>query len=97
MSTSVRCWRSPAWCEKGWSRSASTGRYSKATKQRRSPVTTERLQLTLIPDLRSKAQHLLVPVQARAEGIELIAMMLVHLIREKRVIGEAAEVRDECR
>lgn len=60
-------------------------------------MTTERLQLTLIPDLRSKAQPLLVPVQARAEGIELIAMMLVHLIRENRVIGEAAEVSDECR
>ena len=95
MSTSVHCWRSPAWCDKGWSRSASTGRYSKATKQRRSPVTTERLQLTLLPDLRPKAQPL--PVQASAEGIELIAMMLVHLIREERVIGETAEVRDECR
>jgi hypothetical protein len=58
-------------------------------------VTTERLQLTLIPEPRPEAQPL--PLEVRAEGIKLIAMMLVHLVRKRRDDDETVEVRDESR
>lgn len=54
-----------------------------------------RLQLTLIPNLRPMAQPL--PPHAKAKCIELIARMLVGLVRPERVTLESAEVRDECR
>ena len=56
---------------------------------------TKRLQLTWIPDLRPEAQPL--PADVRAESIELIAMMLVRLVREEQVSDDATEVRDESR
>lgn len=56
-------------------------------------MTTKRLQLTLIPDVRLDAQPL--PPSARAQSIELIAMMLLRLVREERADDE--EVRDESR
>lgn len=58
-------------------------------------MTTERLQLTLIADLRPKAQPL--SAEARVQGIELIAMMLVHLVRKRQGRDDTAEVRDESR
>ena len=56
---------------------------------------TDRLQLKLIPNLRPMAQPL--PPQARAKCIELIARMLVGLIRPERLTLKSAEVSDECR
>jgi hypothetical protein len=58
-------------------------------------VTTERLQLTLIPDLRPAAQPL--PLEVRARTIELIATMLLRLVRPNRNAAESLEVRDESR
>jgi hypothetical protein len=58
-------------------------------------VKTDRLQLTLIANLRPMAQPL--PPHVRAKCIELIARMLVGLVRPERVTLETAEVRDECR
>ncbi len=58
-------------------------------------MTTKRLQLTLIPDLRPSAQPL--PVNVRVESIELIAIMLVRLVRGQRVTDDTTEVRDESR
>lgn len=58
-------------------------------------MTTKRLQLTLIPDLRREAQPL--PADVRAESLELIAMMLVRLVRDEQVSDDATEVRDESR
>ncbi len=56
---------------------------------------TNRLQLTLIPDLRPDAQPL--PPDVRTEGIELIAMMLVRVVRDEDVTDDTTEVRDESR
>ncbi len=58
-------------------------------------MTTERLQLILIPDPRPAARRL--PPEARAQSIELIAMMLVRLVRGNRNTLKAAEVGDESR
>ena len=58
-------------------------------------MTTKRLQLTLIPDLRPGAQPL--PPDVRVKSIELIAMMLVRLVRGGRVTDETKEVHDESR
>jgi hypothetical protein len=55
---------------------------------------TNRLQLILIPELRPGAQPL--PPEVRSESIELIAMMLLGLVREQ-VRDEKTEVRDERR
>jgi len=49
----------------------------------------------LIPDLRPGAQPL--PRDVRAEGVELIAMMLVRLVRGEPVNDDRTEVRDESR
>ncbi len=56
---------------------------------------TDRLQLVLIPDLRPCVQPL--APDARVEVIELIALMLVRLVRERRVDEDLREVRDESR
>ncbi len=58
-------------------------------------MTTDRLQLTLIPDLHLCVQPL--PPDARAEAVELIALMLVRLVRERSVDDDLREVRDESR
>jgi hypothetical protein len=57
-------------------------------------VTTNRLQLLLIPELRPGAQPL--PPDVRSESIELIAMMLVHLVRDE-ASDDPPEVPDEPR
>lgn len=58
-------------------------------------MTTNRLQLILIPELRPGAQPL--PPDVRSESIELIAMMLVRLVRDEQASDEKTEVRDESR
>ncbi len=54
-----------------------------------------RLQLTLIPDPRQRAQPL--PHDVRIESVEIIAMMLVRLIRAERVNDNCKEARNESR
>ena len=56
---------------------------------------TERLQLTLIPELQRDAQSL--PVEVHAKVVEVIGMMLVHLVREDSESQDAAGVCDESR
>ncbi len=58
-------------------------------------MTIDQLQLTLIPDPLSSAQP--VPPNVRAEGIEIIAMMLLRLVRGVPVSDGLPEVRDESR
>jgi hypothetical protein len=58
-------------------------------------VTTNRLQLILIPELRPGAQPL--PPEVRSESIELIAMMLVRLVRDEQASDDPTEVHDESR
>jgi hypothetical protein len=58
-------------------------------------VTTNRLQLILIPELRPGAQPL--PPDVRSESIELIAMMLVRLVRDEQASDDPREVHDEPR
>ena len=55
----------------------------------------ERLQLNLILDISSEAQPL--PPEVKADGVEIIAMMLVRLVRKDRVSDDGLEVRDESR
>jgi len=57
-------------------------------------VTTNRLQLILIPELGPGAQPL--PPDVRSESIELIAMMLVRLVRDE-ASDAPREVPDERR
>ncbi len=57
-------------------------------------MTTNRLQLILIPELRPGAQPL--PPEVRTESIELIAMMLVRLVRDE-ASDDPTEVHDEPR
>ncbi len=57
-------------------------------------MTTNRLQLILIPELRPGAQPL--PPEVRSESIELIAMMLVRLVRDEGS-DDPREVPDESR
>jgi hypothetical protein len=57
---------------------------------------TNRLQLLLIPDPLSIAQiHL--PPGTRDESVELIAMMLVDVVRDQPQIEASGEVDDESR
>jgi hypothetical protein len=56
---------------------------------------TKRLQMILIPDPRLSAQPLAPDV--RTESIELVAMMLVRLVRGERTSDETKEVHDESR
>jgi hypothetical protein len=58
-------------------------------------VTTNRLQLILIPELRPGAQPL--PPDVRSESIELIGKMLLGLVRDQQASDEKTEVRDEPR
>ena len=58
-------------------------------------MTTKRLQLILIPELRPCAQPL--PPEVQTESIELIAMMLVRLVRDQQASDDTTEVRDESR
>jgi len=60
-------------------------------------MTTERLQLALIPDASQGAQSLAMPPEARSESVELVALMLVRLVRDQRLTVERREVRDESR
>ena len=55
----------------------------------------ERLQLNLILDISSEPQPL--PPEVKADGVEIIAMMLVRLVRKDRVSDDGQEVRDESR
>ena len=57
-------------------------------------MTTNRLKLILIPELRPGAQPL--PPDVRSESIELIAMMLVRLVRDE-ASDDPREVPDEPR
>jgi hypothetical protein len=54
-----------------------------------------RLQLTLIAEDHPLVQAL--PVEIRAKSIELVARMLLGLVRGERVNGASKEVRDESR
>jgi hypothetical protein len=54
-----------------------------------------RLQLTLIAEDHPLVQAL--PVEIRAASIELVARMLLGLVRGERVNGTSKEVRDESR
>jgi hypothetical protein len=58
-------------------------------------MSTDRLQLTLIPEARHRAQAL--PPDARERCIELVARMLLVLVRREGVSADAKEVRDESR
>jgi hypothetical protein len=62
-------------------------------------VTTDRLQLSLIPDLRPCVQ--LLPPEVHAAVVELIARMLLRLVRQRPIGGDVeharAEVHDESR
>lgn len=62
-------------------------------------MTTNRLQLVLIPELGAKAQPQTPPaVASPTECIELMAMMLVRLVRGRHVSDDhEAEVCDEPR
>lgn len=57
-------------------------------------MTTNRLQLVLIPELCPGAQPL--PPDVRSESIEVIAMMLVRLVRDE-ASDDPREVPDEPR
>lgn len=57
-------------------------------------MTTNRLQLILISELRPGAQPL--PPDVRSESIELIAMMLVRVARDE-ASDDPTEVHDEPR
>jgi hypothetical protein len=54
-----------------------------------------RLQLTLIAEDHPLVQAL--PVEIRAASIELVARMLLELVRGERVSGRSKEVRGESR
>jgi hypothetical protein len=60
-------------------------------------VTTDRLQLSLIPDLRLCVQPL--PPEVRVAAVALIARMLLRLVRQLPLSDDVdhapAEVRDE--
>jgi hypothetical protein len=56
---------------------------------------TDRLQLILIPEPRDGAQPL--PPAARHASIELVARMLLHLVRGQVPADDAKESGDESR
>jgi hypothetical protein len=58
-------------------------------------MSTDRLQLTLIPEARHRAQPL--PPDARERCLELVARMLLGLVRPESVSADAKEGRDESR
>jgi len=67
--------------------------FSKATKQRRMPVTTDQLQLPLLLDQQCLRQPL--PPDVRKTGIEIIARMLLEALRREARQGH--EVHRESR
>ena len=58
-------------------------------------MSTDRLQLILIPDPSERAQPL--PRDVRNVAIELMARMLLWVVRPERVAGDATEGGDESR
>ena len=56
---------------------------------------TDRLQLTLLPEVHRRAQPL--PPEARAESIERMARMLLRLARAKSVRVATRESHDDPR
>ena len=60
-------------------------------------MTTERLQLALIPNGSQETQYLAVPPEVRDESIALMAMMLLRLVRDQRMTNDRVEVCDESR
>lgn len=56
---------------------------------------THRLQLTLLPEVRRRAQAL--PPDVRAESIERMARMLLRLVRAESVGVARRESHDESR
>lgn len=62
-------------------------------------MTTDRLQLSLIPDLRPRVQ--LLPPAVHAAAVGLIARMLLRLVRQRLIDDDVdharAEVHDESR
>jgi hypothetical protein len=56
-------------------------------------VKTERLQLTLIPELQAAAQPL--PPEYRAQSVETIARMLLRVVGVGEANDEAVEGHDE--
>jgi hypothetical protein len=67
--------------------------FSKATKPRRMPVTTNRLQLPLILDRQPLGQPL--PPDVRKKTIEIIARMLLHALRREAQQGQEVH-RESC-
>jgi hypothetical protein len=70
-------------------------RVSEATKPRRISMSIDQLQLTLIPEPHDWAQPL--PPAVGEESIELMARMLLRLVRPEPALGDVKEVRDESR
>jgi hypothetical protein len=58
-------------------------------------MSTDRLQLTLIPEPRRRTQPL--PPDAREKCVDLLARMLLCLVRPEEVAADAEECRDESR
>jgi hypothetical protein len=58
-------------------------------------MSTDRLQLTLIPEAHHRAQPL--PPDAREKCVELVARMLLVLVRPESLSADAKEARDESR
>jgi hypothetical protein len=90
-----RCSSSQRLHGKGWSRSTFKKRFSQATKPRRPFMSTDRLQLALIPEAHHGAQPL--PPDVRERCVEVLARMLLGLVNTERVFGDAKECRDESR
>jgi len=67
--------------------------FSEAIKQRRMPVTTDRLQLSLILEPQRLGQPL--PPDVRAKCIEIIARMLLHALRREAQQGQEVD-RESC-
>lgn len=58
-------------------------------------MSTDRLQLTLIPEPRHRAQPL--PPDVRGTCVELLARMLLGLVHSQSFLAEGKERRDESR
>lgn len=58
-------------------------------------MSIDRLQLTLIPELRQRAQPL--PPDVREKCVELLARMLLGLANLESVLADDKECRDESR
>jgi hypothetical protein len=58
-------------------------------------MSTDRLQLALIPEAHRGAQPL--PPDVRESCVELLARMLLRLVSSERVLADTKESRDESR